>query len=79
MERVWLIVATLCLVTAAFFLWRALVDEAYVNAAFVAASLGVVAWFLRLRIQIKRTIPPSADLPADDADDDEDADKTDEN
>jgi hypothetical protein len=76
MERVWLIVATLCLVAAAFFLWRALVDEAYVNAAFVAASLGVVAWFLRLRIQIKRTIPPSADLPADD---DEDIDNTDEN
>lgn len=75
MERAWLIVATLCLIAAAFFLWRSLVDEAYINAAFVAASLGIVAWFLRLRIQIKRTIPPSADLPADD---EEDVEKPDE-
>ena len=75
MERVWLIVATLCLIAAAFFLWRALFDEVYVNAAFVAASLGVVAWFLRLRIQIKRTIPPPADVPADDEEDVENLDE----
>ena len=76
MERVWLIAATLCLIAAAFFIWRAFIDEAYVNAAFVAASLGIVAWFLRLRIQIKRTIPPTAELLADD---EEDVEKLDEN
>ncbi len=65
MERVWLIVATLCLITAALFLWRAQVNEAYMNAAFVAAALGVVAWFLRLRTQLRKTIPSESDVPED--------------
>ncbi len=60
MERAWLIVATLCLIVAAFFLWRARANELYFNAAFVAAALGVVAWFLRVRAQLRRTIPPVA-------------------
>lgn len=72
MERAWLIVATLCLVAAALFLWRAQADEAYMNAAFVAASLGVVAWFLRLRTQLRKTIPDDTDLPTDEAEETED-------
>lgn len=67
MERAWLIVATLCLIAAAIFLWRARVDEVYLNAAFVAAALGVVAWFLRLRSQLRKTIPHAEDFSADDA------------
>ena len=63
MERLWLIVATLCLIAAALFLWRAQVNEAYMNAAFVAASLGVVAWFLRLRTQLRKTIQRDEDVP----------------
>ena len=63
MERLWLIVATLCLIAAALFLWRAQVIEAYMHAAFVAASLGVVAWFLRLRTQLRKTIPRDEDVP----------------
>lgn len=64
MERAWLIISTLCLIAAALFLWRAQVDEGYGRAAFVAATLGCVAWFLRLRTQLRKTIPPAADLPA---------------
>jgi hypothetical protein len=33
------------------------------NAAFVAASLGVVAWFLRLRTQLRKTIQRDEDVP----------------
>lgn len=66
MERLWLIVATLCLIVAACFLWRAQVDEVYGRAAFVAATLGVVAWFLRLRTQLRKTIPPTIETHAED-------------
>ena len=66
MERVWLIVATLCLIVAALFLWRAQVNELYFNAAFVAAALGVVAWFLRVRAQLRKTIPPAPSMQEDD-------------
>jgi uncharacterized membrane protein len=71
MERVWLIVATLCLVVAALFLWRARVNEVYFNAAFVAAALGVVAWFLRVRAQLRKTIPPDVNPQEDDAEETE--------
>jgi hypothetical protein len=66
MERAWLIVATLCLMVAALLLWRAQVDEAYGRAAFVAAALGVCAWFLRLRTQLRKTIKRNPDPPVDD-------------
>jgi hypothetical protein len=75
MERAWLIVATLCLIAAALFLWRAPANEAYLNAAFVAASLGIVAWLLRLRTQLRKTIPRTADLPTDDIEETEDQDE----
>ena len=69
MERVWLTLASLCLIAAALFLWRALSDEAYMSGAFVAATLGVVAWFLRVRTQLRKTLPPFQDSPADDEED----------
>ena len=50
MKRLWSMVAVLCLVVSALFLWRSRLD-----AAFVMASLGVVAWFLNLRNQFQRT------------------------
>lgn len=75
MERAWLIVATLCLMAAAFFLWRAQVDEAYGRAAFVAATLGVVAWFLRVRTQLRKTIPPADELSNDETEEIEDEDE----
>lgn len=47
-ERVWTIVAGLCLLAAAVFLWRN-----NLSAAFVSATLGVVAWFLGYRAQLR--------------------------
>jgi hypothetical protein len=51
MERAWIIISGLCLVVAAFFVWRSNLDG-----AFVAATLGVVAWFLNLRQRLRKTI-----------------------
>ncbi len=48
----WLAVACLLLLAAIFFLWRGLTD-----ATFVAAALGVVAWFLNVRAQLRRKFP----------------------
>lgn len=47
-ERVWIIVAGVCLLAAAVFLWR---DN--LSGAFVSATLGVVAWFLSFRAQVR--------------------------
>ncbi|MCP9495149.1 MAG: hypothetical protein MSG64_11940 [Pyrinomonadaceae bacterium MAG19_C2-C3] len=48
MRATWNIVAVLCLFIAA-----ALWVMSYVNAAFVVAALGVVAWFLNQRTRFK--------------------------
>jgi hypothetical protein len=48
-EQGWLAVACLFLLAAIFFLWRGLMD-----ATFVAAALGAVAWFLNVRAQLRR-------------------------
>lgn len=45
----WSLVALLCLLAAVVFWWRSQPD-----ATFVAAALGVVAWFLNVRGQIRR-------------------------
>jgi hypothetical protein len=60
MERAWIIVSGMCLVVAAVFLWGA-----HLDGAFVAATLGVVAWFLGLRVRLRRTIIPAGDHPPD--------------
>lgn len=46
----------ICIVAAAFFLLRG-----ELNTAFVIAALGIVAWFLNYRIQMK-AITTAADL-----------------
>ena len=46
----------ICIVTAGFFLLRG-----ELNTAFVVATLGIVAWFLNYRIQMK-AITTAADL-----------------
>ena len=48
MKLLWLIVAGVCIVVAAYFLWRRDFDT-----AFVIAALGAVAWFLNYRAQLK--------------------------
>ena len=55
MERVWLIVSGVCLVIAATFGWRANFDV-----AFVAATLGVVAWFFSLRDRLRKNVTAAA-------------------
>ena len=46
-----MIVAGICIVAAAFFLLRS-----DFNKAFVIATLGMVAWFLNYRVQMKEVI-----------------------
>lgn len=64
MERAWTIAAVLFLFIAAFFLLR----ENY-NAAFVAATLGAVAWFMNYRNQLRSTISEPAETDEVDEDD----------
>jgi len=47
-KLLWLIVAGVCIVVAAYFLWRRDFDT-----AFVIAALGAIAWFLNYRAQLK--------------------------
>lgn len=56
MKLFWMIVAGVCILVAAFFLWRR-----DLNTAFVSATLGIVAWFLNYRAQLKEIIS-AADL-----------------
>ena len=48
MKLFWLIVAGVCILVAAYFLWRRDFDT-----AFVIAAAGAVAWFLNYRAQLK--------------------------
>ncbi|HEX8138468.1 MAG TPA: hypothetical protein VF544_12825 [Pyrinomonadaceae bacterium] len=65
MERVWIIVAGLGVLVAAVFLWRG-----NIHVTFVAATLGVVAWFLSLRDRLQKSI-----LPVSEEEDDDDAEE----
>jgi Flp pilus assembly protein TadB len=47
--QLWLVAACLCLLAAAA-LWLL----GHADAAFVAAALGVVAWFLNVRVRLRR-------------------------
>jgi hypothetical protein len=69
-DRAWNIAAVICLFIAAFFLLR----ENY-NAAFVAATLGAVAWFMNYRNQLRGTIIEPAETSEMDEDDFEDDDE----
>ena len=60
MKLFWLIVAGVCILVAAYFLWRRDFDT-----AFVIAALGAVAWFLNYRAQLKE-ITTAADAPEND-------------
>ncbi|MGH9941815.1 MAG: hypothetical protein ACRD9R_05565 [Pyrinomonadaceae bacterium] len=64
-ERYWSVVAGLCLIAAAVLLWLWRLD-----AVFVVATLGALAWFLDVRNQLR---PPhiERDVYADDDDDSE--------
>jgi hypothetical protein len=70
LERAWAIAAIGFLFIAAFFLLR----ENY-NAAFVAATLGAVAWFMNYRSQLRARIIEPAEPSDVDEDDFEDEDE----
>jgi hypothetical protein len=48
MKRFWMIAAGACIAGSAVALWRQ-----HVDAAFVTATIGVMAWFLSYRTRIK--------------------------
>lgn len=54
MKKLWLIVAVVLAAVAAVCMWRGNFD-----AAFVAAVLGCVAWFLNFRMQAKTIVAAS--------------------
>ena len=56
MKIFWMIVAAVAIVMAGVFLWRRDFDT-----AFVVAAVGMVAWFLNYRAQMKE-ITAAADL-----------------
>ena len=65
-ERIWTIAAGLLLLTAAVFLWRN-----NLSAAFVSATVGVVAWFLSYRAQIRaKAATETEPEPIEDTDED---------
>jgi uncharacterized membrane protein YedE/YeeE len=59
MKIFWMILAGVCIITAAVFILRR-----DFNTAFVIAALGMVAWFLNYRAQM-RQIVVAADLERD--------------
>ncbi|HKP37037.1 MAG TPA: hypothetical protein VJT71_09270 [Pyrinomonadaceae bacterium] len=65
-ERVWSILAGIMLLVAAVFLWRN-----NLSAAFVTATLGVIAWFLSFRAQVRtRAATETEPEPIEDTDED---------
>ena len=73
MKLFWMILSGVCILAAAFFLLRG-----ELNTAFVIATLGIVAWFLNYRIQMK-AIVDAADREQSNWEDDEDGDEFEEN
>jgi hypothetical protein len=65
----WIILAGACIMVAAFFLLRQDLDK-----AFVIAALGLVAWFLNYRAQMKEVIA-AADLEGNSQRDEEEMDE----
>lgn len=64
MGSIWTIASILCLIVAALLLLR----ENY-DAAFVAAALGAVTWFLNYRSKIRETIIEETETTIDDEED----------
>lgn len=73
MKLFWMIVSGTCIIAAALFLLRG-----ELNTAFVIAVLGIVAWFLNYRIQMK-AITAAADLEQRKQEEMTDAEDSDEN
>ena len=57
LSRIFQLASIVGLCAALFFLWRGQWDG-----VFVAAALGGVAWFARLRVELGALIPPDEDV-----------------
>ncbi len=66
MKQIWMFIAAISIIVAAVFIWRR-----EFNVAFVVAVLGVVAWFLNYRIQM-RNISAAADAERERVSEDQD-------
>jgi|GEM_PF-643297 len=55
-ERAFIALAGLLVITAAFFLWRE-----NISAAFVIGALGAVAWFISYRFHLRSSFPVTDD------------------
>ena len=66
MQRLFIIISIACLPVAAFFLWRRNLD-----ATFVVATLGVVAYFLSYRAKIKAEMQENQETDLEDLQEDE--------
>jgi len=65
-KQIWMFIAAISIIVAAVFIWRR-----EFNVAFVVAVLGVVAWFLNYRIQM-RNISAAADAERERVSEDQD-------
>ena len=65
-ERMFTILSGVLLLVAFFLLWRN-----NLSAAFVIATLGVVAWFLSYRMQLRAKIPVDVPIQPDDESDED--------
>jgi uncharacterized membrane protein YedE/YeeE len=72
MKVFWMIVAGVCIITAAVFMLRR-----DFNTAFVIAALGMVAWFLNYRAQMKEIVT-AADLEQSRNEEEQDGEDSDE-
>jgi hypothetical protein len=72
MKLFWMIVAGVCIITAAVFMLRR-----DFNTAFVIAALGMVAWFLNYRAQMKEIVD-AADLEQSRNEEEQDGEDSDE-
>ena len=66
LERIFTILSGFLLLVAVILLWRN-----NLSAAFVIATLGVVAWFLSYRMQLRAKIPVDAPSQPDDESDED--------
>ena len=62
MKNFWIALSATCFAAAAFLLWRK-----HLDAAFVIATIGALAWFLNYRSRLKELLPDEL-LPEQDGD-----------
>ena len=62
MKVIWTAIAGVCLLAAAIALWRQ-----QLNSAFVIATIGLMAWFLRYRSDLKGSLAENGSRLKDDS------------